>query len=134
MVGRGENQILDLGKDGCIIGGMMYIIGGMKKCIMMYIGFLSLKTHVRWHIWFSSFYQLWFFELENPCVLMHMVLRSLQPWISELENHVCQHKWFSSSLQLWIFGLENHMRWISKLQNPCVSAHMVFKMFSILDF
>jgi hypothetical protein len=39
------------------------------------VGFPSLKTHVRWCIWFSSFFQFWIFELENPCVLMHMVFK-----------------------------------------------------------
>jgi hypothetical protein len=143
----------------------------------MHIGFSSLKTHVCLHVWFSSFYQLWFFELENPCVWTHMLFKlsptldfqawkpcalahmvfklssplDFWPWkphvldfptwksmcvdaydfqvifnsrFPSLKTHVCQRIWFSSYFQFWI----------SKLENPCVPVHMVFKFLSILDF
>jgi len=37
--------------------------------------FPSLKTHVCERIWFSNYFQFWIFELENPCVLAHMVFK-----------------------------------------------------------
>jgi hypothetical protein len=81
--------------------------------VFFQLWFLSLKTHVCWNIWFSSFIQLWIFELENTCVLAHMVFK--------LGNQSLKK-------------LENHMHWISKLENPCALAHMIFKLVLILDF
>jgi hypothetical protein len=103
----------------------------------MHIDFSSLKTHVRWHIRFSSFYQLWFFELENPCVLTHMVFKvsstlEFQPWkpyaldfqtwkpaygfqdvfysrFLSLKTHVCWCIWFSNYFQFWISRLKTHV-------------------------
>jgi hypothetical protein len=53
----------------------------------------------------------------------HMDYALMHIGFPSLKNHVRQHIWFLNSLHLWI----------SKLQKLCVSAHMVFKLFS-LDF
>jgi hypothetical protein len=71
---------------------------------LLNFGFLSFKAHVRQHIWFSS--------------------SILDFGFFNFEIHVPRHIWFSSSLQLWIF----------ELQKPCELAHMVFKLFSTLDY
>jgi hypothetical protein len=64
MVGRGKNQILDLGKDGCIIGGRKKDqISGLGNDVY-YRG--KEKMYYDAHR---------FFELENPCVLTHMVFK-----------------------------------------------------------
>ncbi len=86
-----------------------------------------------------------FSKLEKPCTSTHMVFKLSSPLdfqasktmcvgtygfqafffrFSSLKTHVHRHIWFSRSLQLWI----------SELENPCVSMHMVFKLFSTLDF
>jgi hypothetical protein len=93
---------------------------------------LSLKTHVRWLIWFSSFYQLWFSELEIPCVLTHMVFKpsstlDFWPW----KPYALDFR-TSKPMCVGTYGFQDAFN--SKFENPCVSTHMVFKLFSILDF
>jgi hypothetical protein len=64
MVGRGENQILDLGKDESIIGGRE------KNQI------LGLGNDVYYRGKEKMYYEAHrFFELENPCVLTHMLFK-----------------------------------------------------------
>jgi len=66
MVGREENQILDLGKDECIIGGRE------KNQI------LGLGNDVYYKGMEIFYYEAHrFFELENPCALAHMVFKFL---------------------------------------------------------
>jgi hypothetical protein len=66
MVGRGKNQILDLGKDGCIIVGRKKDqISGLGNDVY-YRG--KEKMHYDAHR---------FFEFENSCALAHTVFKFL---------------------------------------------------------
>ncbi len=102
----------------------MYIIRGWNFFIMKHIGSLSLKTHVHWLIWFSSFYQLWFSELEKPMCA--------DAYGSQLSSTLDFQAWKPCALAQMVFKLSSTLDfWLWK---PYASAHMVFKMFSILDF
>lgn len=117
VVGRGKNQILDLGKDGCIIGGR-------KKNLI-----LGLGDDIYYRGKEKMYYDTHrYFKLENPCALVHMVFKlsstlDFRPWkpyaldfqtrkpmcvatygfqdvfnsrFLSLRTHVCWCIWFSS--------------------------------------